>query len=89
MALIGARISAVLLLLSSALSLSRGMRPVVRSPMEFRGTLLQANAVDKQQGNFAVLSAAYTQNQTGRPLRKREIILQWLDAVFHFIDGMV
>jgi len=88
MAVVGARISAVLLLLSSAVSLLR-MRPIVRSPMEFRGTVLQAKAVDKQQGNFAVLSAAYTQNQTGRPLRKREIILQWLDAVFHFIDGMV
>jgi hypothetical protein len=33
--------------------------------------------------------AVYSQNQTGRPLRKREIILKWLDAVFHFIDGMV
>jgi len=31
----------------------------------------------------------FSQNQTGRPMRKREIILQWLDAVFHFIDGMV
>lgn len=79
----------LLICMSGTLTMSLCHSPF-KPPMAFRSvrtsTVMLHNAAEARPMPFP---AVYSQNQTGRPLRKREIILKWLDAVFHFIDGMV